>query len=379
MPARETRSTDPKTPARHASAVDALRDLDAESLRAEAFLHAAFGIAVVDASEGTVVDANAAYAELLGRAPEDVVGRAVRELYRPADRAILAQAATVADESGSARFEGSLLNPDGSAHPVEVDVRSIRDATGHVRWRVESARSIRGRLLTERENEDLFRRMRLLSRRLESAQESERRQVATMLHEGLMQTLAGLNLALERLKRDLGSTEADREELRTWVDGMQSEVRAATQAARVAASEFLPPGLEHLGLWPVLEKHVAGWEHGHRIAARVDLRATPKLDADVALAGFRAVDECMRNVATHARAQELRVSTLRDGRYVEIHVDDDGIGIGPGDLDKPGALGLLGVTERVLMLGGELHVQRRRPRGTHVTIRLPVARAKRKR
>jgi PAS domain S-box-containing protein len=345
-------------------------------LYADAFHHAASGLVIEDAHDHTLVTANAAFCELSGRPLADLVGRRMPDLHWPADRAAGARAVATADETGAAHFEGALVEPDGSRHPVEVDLRSIRDADGRVRWRIGSVRSIRGRQLQQRETDELVRRMRSLSRRLETSQESERQHVAHALHEGLMQTLTGLNLALERVKHDLATGTLDPADLRRQVEAMQRELRAATQSARVTAAEIVAPGLEHLGLWPVLERHVGGWAAGIGVAAELALRATPKLAHDVALAGFRAVDQCLGNVALHAHAKELRVATRRDGRHVLIEIEDDGIGIGPGDLEKPGALGLLGATERLLMVGGELRIQRRMPRGTRVTIRLPVARAK---
>jgi signal transduction histidine kinase len=219
---------------------------------------------------------------------------------------------------------------------------------------------------------EAYARMRALTHRLEHARESERRRLAATLREGLMQSLTAVSLGLERLKGALGP--APGAEAHALIESLQAELRRATQLGRDVLFQFHPDGLDHLGLWPVLVHQGRAWSETHAITLEFALEYQPALEADVALTGCRAVQEALANVARHAAATRVVVSSRKAGRSVEIRVEDDGHGIAPGDLEKPESLGLLGLRERALRLGGELRAERRRPRGTRVAVKLPCAR-----
>jgi two-component system sensor histidine kinase UhpB len=348
--------------------------LDPLSLLAAAFRNSAYGIAIADARTNTLVAVNPAYAALSGRTAEEIGRIPITELYPPSERDALMENIELADRVGASHFESRLAHPDGSTEPVEADVRVLRDAAGAPRYRIATLRSTRRRLDTERRLAEATHRLRALAQRLEDVQESERKRMATALHEGLMQSLAGLNLGLETLKQRVAELPAGAP-LCAHVDELQATVRATTLATRTALDGLHPAGLKHLGLWTMIEHVLARWSDGTGVPVVADLRERPTLAEDASLVALRALQEALTNVGRHAHATRVRVASRDEGRLVELTIEDDGIGIAPGDRDKPGALGLLGVSERLRSIGGELEVDRLRPHGTRVTLRLQRPRA----
>lgn len=348
--------------------------LDPLALLAAAFRNSAYGIAIADARTNTLVAVNPAYAALAGRTVEEISRLPIADLYPPSERSTLLANIARADLTGASHFESRISHPDGSTEPVETDVRVMRDAGGAPRYRIATLRSIRRRLDTERRLAEVSHRLRALAQRLEDVQESERKRMATALHEGLMQSLAGLNLGLETLKQRIAELPAGAP-LRAHVDDLQSTVRATTLATRTALDGLHPAGLQHLGLWTMIEHVIARWSDATGVPVVADLRERPTLAEDASLVTLRALQEALTNVARHAQATSVRVASRDEGRLVELTIEDDGIGIAPGDRDKPGALGLLGVSERLRGIGGEMEIARRRPHGTCVTLRLQRPRA----
>jgi PAS domain S-box-containing protein len=316
---------------------------------------------------------NPAYAALVGRSVDEVARQPVLEMYPPSDHAIVLGAIAHANRHGAAHFECRMGRRDGTTEPVEGDLRVLRDANGTPRYRIATLRSTRRRLDTERQLATAIERMRALTQRLETVQEAERARVATELHEGLMQSLAGLNLGLETLKQRVAGLPSGDALAGRFVE-LQAAVRDMTQTTRATLERFHPTGLRHLGLWPTIEHALGRWSAKHGVAVDTDLQVRPALPDDTALIALRVLEEALGNVVRHAYAKRVRVTSRDEGRFVEIGVSDDGIGIAPGEREKPNALGLLGASERLRGIGGELEVERLRPRGTRVTLRVPKSR-----
>ncbi len=97
------------------------------------------------------------------------------------------------------------------------------------------------------------------------------------------------------------------------------------------------------------------------------------LPADAATALYRIFQEALTNVARHARASQVRVRLRAEAGAAVLTIEDDGMGIDPGDPDVSGSLGLAGMRERAALEGGELAVLPRAEGGTRVEARLPLS------
>jgi two-component system, NarL family, sensor histidine kinase UhpB len=212
-------------------------------------------------------------------------------------------------------------------------------------------------------------RLQHFSRRLLTVQEEERRHLSRELHDEFGQMLAGITLHLQAAKVLAGG--AARSRLEECVVLIQ---HAGVQLGRLVL-ELRPTMLESAGLAPTLKWLAKQHEERTGMATQVvgQLNDVP---GDLAIVCFRAVQEALTNVIRHAQAQHVRIELHQTDSTLELAVSDDGVGFDVAKtLDQApgcGHLGLLGMKERVQILGGEIEVDSEPRRGTRIRISLPT-------
>jgi len=214
--------------------------------------------------------------------------------------------------------------------------------------------------------------LQLLSSKLLTAQEEERRSLARELHDEVGQALMAIKVEIAVAQRarslppDATAALAD---ARAIADGVLHTVRDL--------SHLLHPSLlDDLGLAAATEWYLKGF--GKRHGLRTDLRQDG-MDVRLAMgtesAAYRIIQEALTNVAKHARATSCRVGLTRAGHTLHVTVEDDGVGF-EVDAGRPydGArgLGLLNIRERVAQLGGTVHLETGPGRGTRLTVEVPA-------
>jgi len=151
-------------------------------------------------------------------------------------------------------------------------------------------------------------------------------------------------------------------------------VVATLQDVRRLAVELRPAALDDFGLVPALERLRDSISEQRRIAVEVqsDL-AGERLPAETETALYRIVQEALTNVVKHAAASRVTVWLRRPSeRYVELVIQDDGAGFDPNEL-RDGGLGLVGMRERVALLGGRMSVESSEGAGTMLRAEVPLA------
>jgi signal transduction histidine kinase len=133
-----------------------------------------------------------------------------------------------------------------------------------------------------------------------------------------------------------------------------------------------PPILDNVGLAAAVTQHARDFQHHTGIACAVTVpRAEPTLEPDIATAVFRILQEALTNVVRHAQATRVEIALRTDTRRLVLTVRDNGRGISDAARTDPEALGLVGMRERAMMLGGTIRIQGRPRRGTTVTLAIP--------
>ena len=208
--------------------------------------------------------------------------------------------------------------------------------------------------------------LRLLSNQLVAAQEDERRNLSRELHDEVGQTMTAMLMDLGRLESRLSGLENCREIL-------VSIRRAAEEnVARVRDLSLLlrPSMLDELGLVPALQWQVR--EVARRSGLKVKMIAD-EFDEDLPEAPrtcvYRIVQEALHNCVKHSRASEARVVLHRDQDALLVSVQDNGIGFDP---KQQKGLGLLGIEERALLLGGSFCVESHPGGGAVLSVRFPL-------
>jgi signal transduction histidine kinase len=219
--------------------------------------------------------------------------------------------------------------------------------------------------------------LRLLSRQLLSAQEEERKMISRELHDEIAQTLTGINVRLASLKTEAA---LDNKGLQKKISSTQRLVEKSVDIVHRFARELRPTVLDDLGLIPALHSFMKSFTT--RTGVRTSLTAfaaVEQLDAAKRTVLFRVAQEALTNVARHARATRVEVSiqNLRDG--VCMRITDDGKSFSVERALKTkgnGRLGLLGMRERLEMVGGKFVVESSPGNGTTIKARIPPGNAR---
>jgi two-component system, NarL family, sensor histidine kinase UhpB len=207
---------------------------------------------------------------------------------------------------------------------------------------------------------------RMSGRRALMAQEGERRRLARELHDEVGQTLTGVVLQLEALGR------AAPPELAPEVAVVQEAARDGVERVRDIARGLRPQALDEFGLRSALVALAAGFADrtGLEVRHRVD-KDLPGLEPEQELALYRIAQESLTNVARHAGARAVELELARTDGTVVLCVRDDGGGITVTEASGDG-VGLGGMRERALLVGGRLAIRRRDEGGTEVRLEVPA-------
>jgi signal transduction histidine kinase len=205
-------------------------------------------------------------------------------------------------------------------------------------------------------------------RRVIEAQEQERRRLARELHDETGQALTSILLGLKSIRAAKDDAAAEQAEAQ-----LRELVVAALQDVRSLAVELRPSTLDDFGLVPALERLAATLEEqsGIRVAVEGGLNDR-RLPPEVETVLYRFVQEGLTNVVKHAEAGGVSVVVASRDGGVSAVVEDDGRGFAPADV-RAEALGLVGMRERLALLGGTLAVESKPGRGTALIAYVPLA------
>ena len=227
-----------------------------------------------------------------------------------------------------------------------------------------------------RSNEQLRREMverDALRRKLLYAQEEERRRIARELHDQMGQNLTALNVGLKSL--------LDRQSRSGLDSQVQRLQELATQTARDlhrVAVELRPAALDDLGLVKAIRAFTETWST--RYGIEVDFEAgqyqPAGVSSEIETILYRIIQEALNNVAKHSGATHVAVVLRRIAKHVHAFIEDDGRGFDPHVPSQSGngkgRLGLLGIQERLGMVGGSLKIESVPESGTTLIVRIPV-------
>ncbi|MGH7832330.1 MAG: GAF domain-containing protein, partial [Candidatus Binatia bacterium] len=211
--------------------------------------------------------------------------------------------------------------------------------------------------------------LRQFAAHLQSVREEERTEIAREIHDELGQALTGLKLDLFWLRRKLPQEQAL---LIDKIDCMARVLDQTIQGVREIATR-LRPGVLDLGLTAAIEWQLGEFQSRAGNACKVSSCLEEiRLDRQRSTALFRVFQEALTNVVRHAKASSVEINLEERGRDVVLQITDNGIGIEPAKILDPKSLGLLGMRERALLLGGQVTIRRNSAAGTTVTARLPT-------
>jgi len=254
----------------------------------------------------------------------------------------------------------SLMTEVAERKKVEEELQSARD---------ELESRVRQRT---REVNAAYEQLREVSAHVESIREEERARISREIHDELGQALTGLKMELSWL---ITKPPEDRQSLADKVKPMLELTDNTIRTVRRISTELRPGILDDLGLAAAIEWLVEDFKNRTQIECRLlsGLKeAVP--DPSLSTALFRILQETLTNVIRHAEATSVTINMREDSGVIVLEVEDDGKGITEHDISDTRSLGIIGIRERVLLLGGRLRISGSTGKGTVIVATIPLKR-----
>jgi len=318
------------------------------------------GIIVVN-GDGKIRHTNPRAREILGYGPGELEGQPIERLVPEELRGVHTR-----HREGSSRhtdprpmgvgMEFRTRRSDGSEFLAEIALSPVEDSGGNLV--IATLRDV-----TQRK------RLRDFGTGAMRASEDERARIARDLHDDTAQRLATALIGLRLLERSIGGDEA----LERIAD-LRAELQEAAEGIRRIARGLRPPELEDAGLAAALRAYARGLQETRGLEIGLDLdQVDPFLSPDGQLVIYRIVQEALTNVARHAQTTEATVRIWEEGERVRAEVVDQGCGFSPDEVGAGGGgLGLLGMQERAVMVGGMVRIDSTHGEGTRVIVSIPI-------
>jgi PAS domain S-box-containing protein len=366
------------------------------------------GILILDADSGRITDANPFLLDLLGYSRAELLGRMLWEIGPFKDVAASRGAFRKLQQKKYIRYDDLPLQTKGlerrhvefisnvyrenGTRVIQCNIRDITerhkaeaalaDAHAELERRVEertaellTANKLMKRMLDEGKRAEWRlrqsrERLRNLSGGLQSRLEEERTRISREIHDELGQALTALKLDLSLIRRSLVS--GGHAEQSAKIQEVERAVHRIIRTVRRIATDLRPGVLDEIGIAAAIEWMAKDFQNRSGIVCAVVLKEADTIaDPVVATALFRIVQEALTNVLRHASASRVKVRLERKDDVLIAEVRDNGIGVAEGRVIDATSLGLIGIRERVLLLGGSVEINGKPGKGTLVRVTLP--------
>jgi signal transduction histidine kinase len=215
--------------------------------------------------------------------------------------------------------------------------------------------------------------LRHLTRKILTAQEDERRQISRELHDEIAQTLTGINVRLANLKRE---AVVNTKGLKGKIAGTQRLVQKSVKIVHRFARQLRPALLDDLGLIPALNSFTNGIQERTKIPIKlITFPEMQDIDVRKRTVFYRVAQEALTNIVRHAEARMVQVVFKKHKKSVLMEIKDNGKSFNAEFVLLAKAkkhLGILGMRERVEMVGGVFKIDSNPGQGTLVSAEIPV-------
>jgi PAS domain S-box-containing protein len=316
-----------------------------------------------------IVFVNAAFTKMTGYTSDEVIGKPSLILQGPEPEGMVwTKFETGSADSKAFYLETVAYRKDGTRFDVEWQITPLRDDKRKVSHFVSIQRDITERKRAEEKFMLYQEQLRSLTSELSLAEESERRRIATQIHDHIGQTLAITKIRLGALQ---DSCNSDNE---GPIDEIRQLINLTIQYTKSLTFELSPPILYELGLEATIEWLSEQMQKQHYILFSCENDEMPKpLTREMSILLFQVVRELYMNIVKHSQAHQVLTYIRRDEDRLRIVVEDDGIGFDFSSIDRRLTFGFFSIRERLKYLGGTLVVDSTPGKGTIITVMSPLA------
>jgi len=260
---------------------------------------------------------------------------------------------------------------EASTQYMDPSIRQVFDAIGFIKSEVD--RLIHERLGAEQELLAYQEKLKGLSIQLSATQETERRKLASQLHDTVSQELFVAQLQLNTLAKKI-----DDEAQASEISRIRDQLRKIIKDTKSLTFDLSPPVLYDFGLKEALDSLAASIEQEFGVAIHTSFNGdTDKLGNEIKTILYRSIDELFHNTLKHAGANNIFIAVNHQEGWLVVDFKDDGSGF---DIDQAGAdsrryqgFGFFDIREKMNHLGGNLEIDAAVGSGTHVKMTLPSA------
>ena len=307
---------------------------------------------------------------LVGYSPATLAHRdkGLRSLVHPDDKASYHRTQDLAlDTDSDWSWQGRILTRQGEQRWAEIKAITRRLEDGAyvwdgIVWDISESKRIELELASSREQ------LRELSAHLESVREEEKARIAREVHDELGQMLTVLKLETSMCELSYAQLDPG---LQDRLNSMKRLIAQLFQLVRDVATALRPPILD-AGIASAIEWQARRFEARTHIPCLVQVPDNlPMLSDAMAIGLFRILQEALTNVMRHAQAHTVELTLVREGNALLMTVSDDGAGF-VASTGRPTSFGVVGMRERVLIMGGELSLESEPGEGTTLMVRVPL-------
>ncbi|HEY0322499.1 MAG TPA: PAS domain S-box protein [Pyrinomonadaceae bacterium] len=287
-------------------------------------------------------------------------------LIHPDDRSFIEQVlARAVREMTDSEWDCRIVSRDGTIKHVHTTAHPVFNDSGDLIEYLGTTMDTTERVRAEEERTQLL-------RRVINAQEEERRRIAREMHDQFGQQLSALNLKIAALKRKYG----EQEELGEQLHDLGTIAKVLDRDIDYLVWEMRPSVLDDIGLEAALSNYVKRWSKRFGIEAEMLSHGMERdrLNGEIESMLYRITQEALTNIAKHAGAANVSVLLeRRNNDHVSLIIEDDGRGFDAEQaFIQHEGLGLVGMRERAILVGGTLQIDSEAGRGTTIVIRIPV-------
>ena len=314
--------------------------------------------------EGEVLDINTGAANLLGYSKEELTGMKLTSILTMDELQDNPIRYDELQHGNSTIKVRKMRRKDGSI--VETEVRSQQLSDGRF---LSVIRDLTERLRAEKDLAASYEAIRKLTSHIQDVREEERTSMAREIHDELGQLLTVLKMDISWLSKKFDTATGDVKEKLSDLLGL---IDKTVGTVRKISSELRPTLLDDLGLIAAMEWHLEEFEKRSGIKKQLEAPNEELQISDSLKIGlFRIFQESLTNVARHSGADTVNVSLVQEDNRIVLKIADNGKGFDKNQTSSE-TLGVLGMKERTLMMGGKYHIIGIPGQGTTVEVMIPV-------
>lgn len=317
--------------------------------------------------DGTLIDANGAFLRSLGLRRDDIANESVNmlQLVVPEERELTARnLANLCPGQRYLPYEKHCLDREGNVIPLLVGSAHLEgdDDIG-----VSFVMDLSAKKRMEKELLDSRQQLRDLAAHADTAMENERKRIAREIHDELGSLLTAMKMDISLLRME---TKEPTRDFRRRLYSMQCILEDAIRVTRQIASE-LRPAVLNLGLLAAVEWLAENLRQRSAIACSIKASGEIPLADARATALFRIIQESLTNIVRHANASEVSINITLDDGMLRLEISDNGCGFDPDAIGNH-SFGLLGISERLEALAGNLVIHSSPGCSTTLHITMPI-------